>query len=155
MHSITHCTILGSYVGLARMATVITILYVYLFTNVVARVIYMYFCLGQLSDLLRSWFSRKRVRAQWFWAVSANARGQPPDPNSGFQSSASKTGHNKHLIFILGSYFLAGYLVEGLNFLASCSIYVWGLLYVFFAWESFQKLPRRGFPRKIVLAQWF
>ena len=102
LHFITHCTILGSSAGLARMATVNTILYVYLFTNVVARVIYTYFCLGQFADLLRSWFSRKRVRAQWFWAVSANARGQPPDPNSGFQSSASKTRHNKHLIFIFG-----------------------------------------------------
>ena len=118
MHFMIHCTILGSYAGLARMATVNIVLYVYLFTNVVAKVIYMYFCLGQLSDLLRSRFSRKNACAQWFSAVSANARGQPPDPNSGFQSSASKTGNNKYLIFIFGSYF---YLWQGLWWRTSIS----------------------------------
>ena len=99
---------------------------------------------------------KKKGRAQWFWTVSANARGQPPDPNSGFQSSASKTGHNKHLIFIFGTYF---HLWQDIWWRTSIS---WppvqftceGYLYSFFAWESFQKLPRPGFPRKIVLAQW-
>ena len=38
-----------------------------------------------LRDMLRPWFRRKMVLAQWFWAVSVYSRAEPPNPNSDFQ----------------------------------------------------------------------
>ena len=100
-----HCTILGCYAGLARMATVSTILYLYLLTNVVVRAIYLYFCLGQLAELPRSWFSWKMVRAMILSRFSVLQRSASRSQFCGFQSSASKSGHSKHQIFTFGTYF--------------------------------------------------
>ena len=73
-------------------------------------------------------------------------------PELGFQKWSQQTP-DFHIWNIFSP--LAGYFVEELNFLASCSIYVWGLFIHIFVGESFQKWHRPGFARKIVLAQWF